>query len=286
MHPYRAARPSSMPHWRSARQASDYHPSFGAPLSRRARICSPKSQSSSIRPQRSRLSGPGRAGDEFDPMANVLYTGGGIPGPAPTSEAQFVVWCKSIGCQAISRFPGEIDDPTMAAEVVLYTEVNLSFHPAYWEIGNEPNLWHRWGTPWSQWGYRVHLPSYADWVRGGGRQLHPGHAGSERTNSVCLRALGNGTPAAAAPCRTHVDDWINETVAINGPNIAAVAFHEYPASSSRINPCSPINVSLGVLQLARVLERPTRTDRVHRTRGRLLDSPNVPDDRATQSRFS
>ncbi|MGA7923997.1 MAG: hypothetical protein WCA77_08485 [Thermoplasmata archaeon] len=218
---------------------------WGTTISPRAHLLPEESEFLNSTPTQSIVWPGAGAGDEFDPMANVLYTGGGIPGPAPTSEAQFVVWCKSIGCQAIFQVPGEIDDPTMAAEVVLYTEVNLSFHPAYWEIGNEPNLWHHWGTPWSQWGYGSTSPptpiEYAEEVA---NYIPVMRAANARTQFASEPLEIIGIPAAARSVPYTVDDWINETVAINGPNIAAVAFHEYPASGSRIKPLSPINVSL------------------------------------------
>ena len=51
----------------------------------------------------------------------------------------------------MGKVPAEIDNPSLAEQIVNYTEVNLSFHPAYWMIGNEPELWGHWQVPWKNW---------------------------------------------------------------------------------------------------------------------------------------
>jgi hypothetical protein len=165
------------------------------------------------------------AGEDYDPFTETHYaTDTGTPTPALTTEAQFVRMCKAIDCIAIVQVPAEIDDPAFAEQVVNYTEINLSFHPAYWMIGNEPELWSHWKVPWKDW------PS--DYTNG----PTPTQFGDEVVQYVdAIRQVDNttpilGLPASGCTCGSWTfAQWIAGVLKVTGPKIQAVAFHEYPA---------------------------------------------------------
>lgn len=169
----------------------------------------------------------GDLAERYDMMANngqgAIYSDGtSVPGA--WSTAQFVNWCESISCQAIITVPAEIDNATFAAMLVSYVEQGLSFHPAYWEIGNEPGLWTHFGVPWSQWAASQQLavsPSqYA--------QVAHAYIAAMRAVDPTIQFIGLG---GAGSSSVSEDTWIQQTVAVNGPNLSAVAIHVYPAGA-------------------------------------------------------
>jgi hypothetical protein len=187
------------------------------------------------------------AGDDFNPLANdaegVIWTSGNQQTSPAVNESQFVAWCRAINCTAIFQVPGEIDNPSIAADIVAYTvnqtytgpvweggtEVNvtmpgLDFRPAYWEIGNEPALWAYWDEPWGHWNsYRT--PNSAEYAQeeqayflameGANRSYRPGLIG--------LPGIGK------ASSLDDPSDWIDDIVSLNGPNLSGIATHIYPA---------------------------------------------------------
>ncbi|MCI4336571.1 MAG: hypothetical protein L3K17_05170 [Thermoplasmata archaeon] len=165
------------------------------------------------------------AGEDYDPLTNTHYdTYSGTPKTALTNESQFVQMCKATHCIAIVQVPAEIDNPSLAEAVVNYTEVNLSFTPAYWMIGNEPELWGHWKVAWKNW------PS--DYTTG----PTPTQFGNEVVAYVkVIREVDNttpilGLPASGCTCGSYTfDQWISGVIAVTGNKIQAVAFHEYPA---------------------------------------------------------
>ena len=136
--------------------------------------------------------------------------------------------CRAISCHAIFTVPGEINDPSFGAYEVWYTEQVLNFHPADWEIGNEPYKWEHFGQAWPQWNRTSTGPpsnvTYAEVVHA--------YIASMKLVDPTLRFIGlPGTGAG-----THPDEpWINATVEINGPNLSAVAIHDYPGESGPTN---------------------------------------------------
>ncbi len=169
------------------------------------------------------------AGDLYDPLHDLIYSGNGGRGHTPlTSEAQFVAWCRSIHCRAIFQVPGEIDDPGYAATLVRYTEVNLSFVPEFWEIGNEPERWNNWKLPWSQQSFSNRL------------SITPlEYAWEVRNYTIALRAVDPSIHIIGLPGTGRnngpwsLAQWVNATLVVNAPNLAGIAFHDYPAATNR-----------------------------------------------------
>ncbi len=166
----------------------------------------------------------GAIGDRFNMSTGVMYLGGGLTVKLKDTESQFVTWCRSIQCHTMFQVPAEINNPALAAWEVAYTEKTLGFHPDYWEIGNEPALWHHFGIPWSAWKSSDNVnatpPQYAQVVH---RYVAAMRAIDPQIPIVGLPGVGQG--AYGEP------GWIRATVALNGPNLSAVAIHVYPAGS-------------------------------------------------------
>ena len=187
------------------------------------------------------------AGDDYDPLANdargVIWTSGNQQTTPSVNESQFVAWCRAINCTAIFQVPGEIDNPSIAADIVVYTvnqtytgpvweggtEVNvtmpgLDFRPAYWEVGNEPALWPFWDEPWGEWNH-YQTPDSAQYAHeenayflamdGANRSYRPGIIG--------LPGIGK------ASSLDNPSQWIDDVLSLNGPNLSGVATHIYPA---------------------------------------------------------
>ncbi|MCI4345952.1 MAG: hypothetical protein L3K07_04290 [Thermoplasmata archaeon] len=165
------------------------------------------------------------AGEDYNPLTNTHYgTYDGTPIRALTGEVQFVRLCKATHCRAIVQVPAEVDDPGLAEQIVNYTEVNLSFVPAYWMIGNEPELWSHWQVPWK------------DWPNASTAGPDPTQFGHEVLAYVkAIRAVDNttpilGLPASGCTCGFYTfEQWISGVLNVTGSKIQAVAFHEYPA---------------------------------------------------------
>jgi hypothetical protein len=118
----------------------------------------------------------------------------------------------------------------MAKRVVSYTENTLGFHPAYWEIGNEPQLWRQYNYSWKQWPTQnATLPV--------NKTTPMGYALLVRNYTIAMRAADPtiriiGLPAAGRPDPYPVEDWVAPVVAIDGPNITGIAYHDYPAGKT------------------------------------------------------
>ena len=164
----------------------------------------------------------GKLNDEYDIVTNVIHNPNGTTTPGRTDGQAFVSWCKENGCRAILGVPAETNDSSYAAEEVTYVEQTLHFHPAYWEIGNEPGLWTHYGVPWSQWttsqNSGITPENFARLVQRIAAAIH----------SVDPAARIIGLPGTGIGAYGE-NEWIYDTVKLNGPNLSAVAIHIYPA---------------------------------------------------------
>jgi hypothetical protein len=176
----------------------------------------------------------GDAGDDYDPIDNwvwhaprVAKDGGGyyVHTPVLESEADFVQLCVAIQCTAIVELPAEIDNATVAGEVVNYTVHTLGFQPAFWEVGNEPGLWTHFDEPWTEWHtgdssyaspseYAAVVAAYIAVLQADGA-----------TGKV-IGLSGGGSPLDHTP----FEEWVTDVVERNGPELAGIAFHEYPVN--------------------------------------------------------
>ncbi|MFZ1023911.1 MAG: hypothetical protein WAN87_07235 [Thermoplasmata archaeon] len=174
----------------------------------------------------------GAVADGYNYTSNVITkTGGGIYTP-PQDEQRFIAWCEQVHCEAIFGVPAEINQPATAAYYVAYTENTLHFHPAYWEIGNEPALWEDFNLPWSKWNLDANSPvtpaQYA--------QVVHAYIAAMRAVDPTIQIIGlpgTGVGGSADPT------WLTDTIALNGPNLSAVAIHVYSAGDGNGTPTLP-----------------------------------------------
>ncbi len=202
------------------------------------------------------------AGDEYDPIptnlsisvsnpTGVVSTSGSMSGPtqihtvgsppvtvnASASEAEFVQWCRSINCTAIMQVPGEVNNTTLAQQIVAYTEDVLHFKATAWEIGNEPEIWRHWNCPWQDWDDACRQINLN--LRGTDKDVTPIQYAWEVNNyTQAMRVVDPNIQIIGVPVTGRnngnwsVTAWANATVQINGPNLTGVAFHDYPAGNS------------------------------------------------------
>ncbi len=151
-----------------------------------------------------------------------IYNSTGAGTPAPSTAAQFVTWCRHVGCQAIVTVPGEIDSPGFAAQEVAYFEEALHFTPAYWEIGNEPALWEHFGVAWANWSTLPRVPPTPDqYASEVAAYISAMRAVDPAARFIGLPGVGSGASSEST--------WLSATIAGNGANLSAVALHVYPA---------------------------------------------------------
>lgn len=174
----------------------------------------------------------GALADRFDPLADggsgLIYGNDGAPTLPATTMADFVTWCRSTDCSAIITLPGEIDDPAYAAQEVNEFVHNLSYAPAYWEIGNEPGIWSHFQVAWADWApNQTYPPSPQQYALEVNQYISAIRAVDPSTPILGLPGVGTGGSSDPA--------WLQATVQMNGPNISGVAIHVYPVSSSQAN---------------------------------------------------
>lgn len=160
--------------------------------------------------------------DEYDLVDNIIHKGDGSTSRPRTDASAFVDWCRSIKCHAIIGVPGEINNTTFVEEEVKYLVDTLHFQPAFWEIGNEPGLWKHYNIPWSQWSSTqnsgITPQGYAELVH---RYISAMHSVDSTAQIIGLPGTGLG--------HDQEPIWIYDTVKLNGPHLAAVSIHVYPA---------------------------------------------------------
>jgi len=164
----------------------------------------------------------GKLNDEYDVLTNVVHLPNGTTFSPQTNISEFVAWCKASDCHAILGIPGEINRPNFIASEVEYVEKTLHFHPAYWEIGNEPGLWGEYNIPWNRWSAAQASPTtpekYAYLVQ---RYIATIRGIDPKARIIGLSGTGMG--AYLEPT------WVYDSLRVNKHNISAVALHVYPA---------------------------------------------------------
>ncbi len=171
------------------------------------------------------------AGDRVNMLNNTIIVQNGTHAlrwhPVETNETQFIALCRAVHCTSVLQVPGEIDDPSFAASVVNYTERTLGFYPSYWEIGNEPELWHYWQVPWDQWNLPPQPPAQMITPSEYAWEVH-NYTKVMRIADPSIQILGLAGTGRTQAAQIPLSTWINETIAVN-PTLAGIAFHVYTA---------------------------------------------------------
>ncbi|HEV2316676.1 MAG TPA: hypothetical protein VGV89_03775 [Thermoplasmata archaeon] len=158
--------------------------------------------------------------DSTNQTTDTGYTDLGTTYPSGLDDAAFISWCRSIGCHAILGVPAETNNPGAAAATVRYVEQTLKFHPEYWSIGNEPGSWNHYGIPWAKWSLLDRSTCDATCYAKDVQRLVP----ALKKVDPSMRIIG----IQDSYCGN--DSYLRAVVAIDGPNLSAVACHMYPAS--------------------------------------------------------
>ncbi len=162
--------------------------------------------------------------DNCNISANVAYANaGGVSGPCALSIAALKAWCSSrtTPCETLLDLPAENNNSAEDAYIANWIVHTEGFQPTYWSIGNEPEMWTHYGIPWTQW-------SSSD-------RSTPSPLAYALEVRAVISAVRAVDPAGRfigieADCQC-IASWFQETVAINGPNLSAIAYHTYPSTS-------------------------------------------------------
>ena len=167
-------------------------------------------------------------GEATDQIHSITYSQSGVGSPVfEESDSAFVSGCEALGCRATMMVPAEIDNPAEAAATVAYVEQNLSFHPQYWAIGNEPQQWVHWGIPWSQWRPSDDSsPSPMEYALEVQRYVAAIRSVDPSARVIGIESVIGGTTDAA---------WFRDVVTVDGPNLSAVAYHAYPGGNGSVS---------------------------------------------------
>jgi hypothetical protein len=222
---------------------------WGTVVSPRAHILPDEDSLVNATPDRLVLFPGAVSGDQYNMINNSMLSFVRVKGiwhtsfaAPPTSVTEFVQWCRSISCTAMFQVPGEIDNPAFAAQVVRYVEVNLSFRPAYWEVGNEPALWTQWNRSWPEWSHSAPVSNatpmqYATEVY----QYYLAMSTVDpNVEFIGLPGIGKGGSSTAGQWLTDVIRVFDQNRSLS--HLAGVGFHEYPAGKWAAD-CPPLNNS-------------------------------------------
>jgi hypothetical protein len=206
---------------------------WGTTVSSHARLLNGEGSLVSATPATVAIYPGGNAGDEYDPLndSQVTLVRQSVNGTEvateswehpPTGETDFIEWCRSVSCTAFLQVPAEINNATLAAAIVNYTENDLGFHPAYWVIGNEPELWKNWNREWVNW-----TAAYSEVTPAEYATMVGNYSAAMRAVDPSIKIIGLAA-TGGADGSYPLTDWVNATVDQDGSKINAVSFHEYP----------------------------------------------------------
>ena len=166
----------------------------------------------------------GTDSDRCNSSANLQYADDGSTGGCAYDVTALKSWCATVTphCHAILDLPAENNNSAQVAAIAKWIVSTVGFQPDYWSIGNEPTGWTHYGIPWTQWkttDARSPTPlAYAFDVK----------AAIAAVKAVDPAAKFIGIEAACS-CNTV---WFQDVVRINGPNLAAIAYHSYPSTGA------------------------------------------------------
>lgn len=171
----------------------------------------------------------GDGSDACDPITNSFYPGNGSVGTScPFNVGALKAYCTSVNpeCSTLYQLPAEINDSGIDAQIVAWLLTHVGYRPAYFAFGNEPSLWTHYGIPWSQWRSSDNSTptplAYAVDVRNG---IAAVRAVDPAAQFVGIEAAG-----------PHAGQWFTTLMEVVGPEIAAVAYHLYPAMPGPYEP--------------------------------------------------
>ena len=167
----------------------------------------------------------GSGTDSCNITTNTMYSSSGTStGGCAFNLTALKTWCnaQTPHCHAILSLPGENNNSAEDAAIAYWIVHTVGFQPDYWSIGNEPTGWTHYGIPWTKWrSTDASTPTpiaYAYDVK----------AAIAAVKAVDPAAKFIGIEAACQ-CNTQ---WFQDVVQVNGPNLAALGYHNYPSTGS------------------------------------------------------
>jgi hypothetical protein len=163
----------------------------------------------------------GGGGDTANQSLGISYSPNGVPmSSGSSSDPEFVKFCAWRHCHAIMAVPGEINDPGAAAVTVAYVEHTLHYYPDFWSIGNEPQQWLHYSIPWTKWrASDASTPTPEEYALLVQRYIVAMKSVDAGVRVIGIQSASGGLVGA---------QWMQPLVALNGPFLAAVAYHSYP----------------------------------------------------------
>lgn len=169
--------------------------------------------------------------DQCDLLNDTLWSAGQSYGSAsgrcPSNITALKQWCTGLGaqCHTVLQLPGEIDNPSVDAQIASYVMNTLGFHPSFWTIGVEPTSWSHWGKMW--WNWKVgdsSTPSASQYA-------------SELVNvTAAVLSVDAGAKFIGLEARCSCDppSWFADVAqeAVTHPEISAIAYDQYPTATN------------------------------------------------------
>jgi len=168
----------------------------------------------------------GGEGEGYDPTTQLSYLPPSSPGVYRIGhgESMNFTWAKSWcyartpHCSWLGYLPGEENDTLQALHTAEWFHDVLDFAPPLWQFDNEPDHWLHYGlnrTVWST--YDDATPTASDVAT-----MVRDYIAAVAPEYPADRYVG-----IEAGCACYGDE-IAATVALNGPHLAAMAYHNYP----------------------------------------------------------
>ncbi|HEV2317950.1 MAG TPA: hypothetical protein VGV89_10325 [Thermoplasmata archaeon] len=186
--------------------------------------------------------------DVYNYTANLQYSSSGVSSALNFNWSSLRAYTNVTHSRIIFCVGGEINNAGYAANQVSYMENVQHFRPAFMSIGNEPSFWNHFNKPFASWSANDNIAptklQYARMVQNYTAAIH------SVDPALPIIAIQAGSGAFTDP------SWINQTVAINGPNISAVAYHLYPQGHmTNFVPVSGFFSNLSTVGKAAIYER-------------------------------
>lgn len=159
--------------------------------------------------------------DTANYSANVSWTGSGASVPLGYNWTQLKLFLAATGAKLMLCLNGQVNNPGWAVNEMRYVETNLSIHPYYWSVGNEPDNYLHWNKVPSTWAKTDNsAPTALQWAK----EIQ-NYTAAMLAFDPTARIIGiqGGKPLSGGEAA-----WMYNLSKIDGPNLTAVAEHNYP----------------------------------------------------------
>jgi hypothetical protein len=165
-----------------------------------------------------------RFGDDMDATnlaAGISYNASGVAVPSLINVVSDWNFCESLTpkCVYIAELPGETNSTADVLSAMNYLHAH-GISAAYYEIGNEPEMWSHFDEPWTSWSSSPTSVTTALQYALEVQKMIP-----------VIRSVVPGARIIGLEDDQCSDDaYVKDVASIDGPNISAIGCHSYPAS--------------------------------------------------------